>query len=170
LNGTICLLLPLDAQRTREEEDFSPLFLTVFSSPEGSKRCRHNPLACHVVEEWRGRTPWAVRGGSTVATPVSLSPLFFTYKYRGDEGKKRKKRQQEGARVGAEQREKKRETREHKKGENRERKKEQKGKKTKKKNRGGRGRGRRSFASHHSPSTATTTPPPLAAPPRRHPR
>jgi hypothetical protein len=54
LNDTICLLLPMDAQRTGEEEDFSPLLCPLPFSPKPPKiRQQNSPLACHMVEEER---------------------------------------------------------------------------------------------------------------------
>ena len=58
----------------------------IFSSvppPALSQKDADNPLACHVVEEWRGRTPWAVRGGSTMATLATSPSPIFAYKNRG---------------------------------------------------------------------------------------
>jgi len=40
LNGTICLLLPMDVRRTGEEEAFGPL---LFSSPSLSQNPKTNP-------------------------------------------------------------------------------------------------------------------------------
>jgi hypothetical protein len=40
LNGTISLLLPLDAQRTREEEPFVPLLFPLILSPKTRKQTR----------------------------------------------------------------------------------------------------------------------------------
>jgi hypothetical protein len=95
-----------------EEEDFLPCF---FSSPSFSLKPQKDadttsPLACHVVEEWRGRTPWAVRGGCIVAALASLSPVFPIN--TGEESKKKKKRGGRAAeqkREGAEDRKKKEE-------------------------------------------------------------
>jgi len=48
LNNTISLLLPLDAQRTGEEEDFVPLHLLLsLSLPKPKKKTRQSPpLVC----------------------------------------------------------------------------------------------------------------------------
>jgi hypothetical protein len=55
-----------------------------FVPPPGlSKKDANNPLACHVVEEGRGHTPWEVRGGSTVAAPATSPSPVFAYKNRG---------------------------------------------------------------------------------------
>jgi hypothetical protein len=91
----------------------------IFSSvppPAFSLKDADNPHACHVVEEWRGRTPWAVRGSSTVAAPAtSPSPVFiFAYKNRGkgrkngegDEKKKKENKTRENRRKRRERREK----------------------------------------------------------------
>jgi len=51
--------------------------------PALSKKDANNPLACHVVEEGRGHTPWEVRGGSTVAAPATSPSPVFAYKNRG---------------------------------------------------------------------------------------
>lgn len=104
-----------------------------------------------MVEEWRGNTPWAVWGSSTVATLTSLSPLFLPINTKGEsitKGRSRENRTRE----------------EKKEGKNKEQKKEgeKERKKQKKKNRGGRGRRRRSKAGHCSP------PPQRQHPHRQH--
>jgi hypothetical protein len=68
----------------------------IFSSvppPALSQKDADNPLACHVVEEGRGRTPWAVRGGSTVAALATSPSPVFAYKNRG-RGRKRGRRRE----------------------------------------------------------------------------
>jgi len=71
----------------------------IFSSvppPALSQKDADNPLACHVVEEGRGCTPWAVRGGSTVAAPATSPSPVFAYKNRGrgrkEDGEEREER------------------------------------------------------------------------------
>jgi hypothetical protein len=95
-----CLLLPLDA-RGKGKKRLSPL---PFSSPSLSLKPQKDtnttsPLAYHVVEEWRGCTPWAVRGGCTKAAlpcPLTgqrqaITPPFSAYKYKGREEARKEK-------------------------------------------------------------------------------
>jgi hypothetical protein len=46
LNGTIVFLLPLDAQKTGEEESFVPLFSPTFRPLKSSKRRRPKTPTC----------------------------------------------------------------------------------------------------------------------------
>jgi len=130
-DGTVGLLLPLDAWGRGRGRIFLPCFSPLPLSPKSQKDAdTTSPLVCHVMEEGRGRTPWAVRGGCTMAAPPtypldrgsrgsSPPPFCFTYKYKG--GKLRKKGQKKEKR---EREKKKRQWREQKT----ERKKEEKGK------------------------------------------
>jgi len=120
LNGTICLLLPMDS-RGMGRRWLSPLlflfYLSLSLKPQKDTDTT-SPLAFHVVEEWRGRTPWAVRGGCIVAAHASLSPVF---PINTREESKKKKNKEEGGRQnrrGKElkiERKKKRKTEEEKK-------------------------------------------------------
>ena len=144
-DGTMGLLLPLDA-RGKGRRFFLPCFSPLPPSPKPQKDGNTiSPLAYHVVEEGRGRTPWAVRGDRTEAAPAtypldrgsrgSPPPSVLPINTEGGgklkkgtkKGEKRKKKKGEEGRT--------RETREHKRGENRERKKEKKGKKKKRRER-----------------------------------
>ena len=128
LNGTICFLLPLDTERTREEEDFSPLLcaLPLFSKPPKRRR-QNSPLACHMVEE-KGMHPFGSSGAAAQWPPRppypfgrgsrGLPPSSFTYKYKGGQKQERKKRGKEHNRRGKElktERKKKRKTKKKKK-------------------------------------------------------
>ena len=86
LNGTISLLLPLDAKRTVEEEDFSPLLCLLPFSLKPPKRRRQNlPLACHMVEE-QGMHPRA-------AAQWAHRPPYRKKKEEKNKGRKEKKTQ-----------------------------------------------------------------------------
>ena len=88
-DGTMGLLLPLDARGKGRRRFFLPCFSPLPLSPKPQKDVETtSPLAYHVVEEGRGRTLWAVRGGCTVAAPAtypldrgsrgsSPPPLFY---------------------------------------------------------------------------------------------
>jgi len=114
LNGTVAFLLPLDAQKTGEEESFVPLFSPSFLPPFSSKRRRPKTLSC-LADSW---PPTCLRNGGDVPPraivgrqynghPSHVSPLF-SYKYRGDKENKRgdEKRTSEGTEE-SKQREKK---------------------------------------------------------------
>ena len=175
-DGTMGLLLPLDA-RGKGRRFFLPCFSPLPPSPKPQKDGNTiSPLAYHVVEEGRGRTPWAVRGDRTEAAPAtypldrgsrgSPPPSVLPINTEGGgnwkrgQKKEKKEKKKKGRKEGRERQENIREER------------TERGKRRKKerKKRGGRGRRMRSPTGHRSPSTATTTPPPPAAPPRRHPR
>lgn len=63
-----------------------------------------------MVEEWRGNTPWAVWGSSTVATLTSLSPLFLPINTKGEsitKGRSRENRTREEKKEGKNKEQKK---------------------------------------------------------------
>jgi len=112
------------------------------------------------LEEGRGRTLWAVRGGSTVATQATSPSPVFTHKNRGW-GKKKKtekrgKRETEKQNERGTKKRKKRERTERERAERRELKRENRGEE-KKRSRGGRGRRRRSTAALNSLAAPPTT-------------
>jgi len=116
LNGTMCLLLPLDAQRTGEEEAFVPCFLLSLSLSQYPKKhptCpnpnpwpttrRKNrgdkPLR---VAQWPPGHPLPLCHDCTGV--VALSSPFPPYKYQGREMKgggeeKRRRKEKQSRRV-----------------------------------------------------------------------
>jgi len=124
LNGTVGLLLPLDA-RGRGKRIFSLAFLLSFFLRKLQKDVdttphllKFWPVVYHVVKKHKGRTPWAVMGRLHSGCPDHptlapwlgrgsrpLPPCFFSYKYKGRESikkrqlektKKKKKRKNRG--------------------------------------------------------------------------
>ena len=77
-----------------------------------------------MVEEWRGRNPWAVWGGSTMVTPAMSPSRVFAYKNTG-RGRPKKgectEAEEENKKKKQIERETTREEREHKRGEREER-------------------------------------------------
>ena len=71
-----------------------------------------------MVEEWRGRTPWAVRGGSTMAALATFPSPVFAYKNRG-RGRPKKGVYRRGRKKKQTERDNKRRERTQKSGEGR---------------------------------------------------
>jgi hypothetical protein len=143
LNDTVAFLLPLDAQKTGEEESFVPLFsptsLPLKSIKKTPTKDPHLPKTFHLLE-----------GRQHSGRPVLFLPYFSPIKTWEGRAQKREK--------GEDRRKKRREKRE---------KRRRKGKKKKEK-KTEEEEGEAPPATNTA--TATAAPPSPAAPPRRHPR
>jgi len=93
------LLLPLDVRSKGRRRFFLPLFSLPSFLPMTWKDADQGPLTCPKLS-----TYWRDGGGAAAQwQPRSLSPLFFAYKNKGRESKK--KRTRERAQVRADRRE-----------------------------------------------------------------
>ena len=116
---------------------FLPCFSPLPLSPKSQKDAdTTSPLVCHVMEEGRGRTPWAVRGGCTMAAPPtypldrgsrgSSPPFVLPINTKGGSWEKRdKKRKREREKKKRQWREQKTERKKEEKGKQRNREKEE---------------------------------------------